>query len=55
MKVTAGFKSTEFWLTVVTVVAMAIWPDMPKESLIAVVGYALSRGMNKWGKAKVVK
>lgn len=49
MKLTAGLKSSEFWVALATGVALALWPDMPTESLYAAVAYVLSRGFSKWG------
>jgi len=49
MKMTPGFKSTEFWVTVISTVVFAAFPDMPPEAFIAVVGYVVSRGLAKFG------
>ena len=48
MKLTAGFKSTEFWLAIVTALALALWPDFPPEALYPVAAYVVSRGLAKF-------
>ena len=49
MSLSKGFKTSEFWVTIITTLVFAVYPDMPPESLIAVVGYVVSRGVSKFG------
>ena len=52
---TAGMKSSEFWMVLVSVVVKWLGPhfgaDFPNEGLLAVIGYAIGRGIAKFGKA----
>lgn len=35
-----SWKTTEFWVTIVYAIANSIFPDMPQEALIAVLGWS---------------
>jgi len=48
VSVSKGFKTSEFWVTIVTTLVFAFWPDMPAEALLATVGYVVSRGLSKF-------
>lgn len=39
----AGWKTSEFWLPIVMVVAKKFFPDIPEESLYAVIAYIVAR------------
>lgn len=47
-----GYKTTEFWLTLLTAVGGFIVPDLPWEAVASVVAYVLSRGLAKHDKKK---
>jgi len=45
-----GYKTTEFWMTVIAVLVKYFFPeDFPAEAFYAVAAYAVSRAMTKWG------
>ena len=48
---TAGMKSSEFWMTIIGALLLAfkqhVLPDLPNESIYAVMAYAVSRGLAK--------
>jgi len=39
----AGFKTSEFWLTLIVSVAKTFFPDIPDEAIFAVIAFVLSR------------
>lgn len=55
-----GFKTREFWLMVFSMIAVTIWPDLPKENFAAIAVWIVGRtgqkafgfqdefGKNKW-------
>lgn len=46
----SGFKTSEFWLTLGTVVAKLFIPDLPDEAIWSTAAYAISRGAAKVAK-----
>lgn len=43
----AGFKTTEFWMTLVAGVLSTVLPDFPTEAALAVLAYVISRTVVK--------
>ena len=39
----AGWKTSEFWVTLGMIVVKQFFPDIPEESLYAVIAYVLAR------------
>jgi len=42
-----GLKTTEFWVTIASVLLKAFVPDFPDEALMATGAYVVSRGVAK--------
>jgi hypothetical protein len=38
-----GWKTSEFWVAILYAILTSIFPDIPKESLVSVVGYIVTR------------
>ena len=45
----AGFKTTEFWMTLAAGVLSTVLPDFPVQAALAVAAYVISRGFAKRG------
>ena len=39
-----GFKTSEFWITLLLIVAKKIYPDIPEEAFYTVIAYIMARG-----------
>jgi len=48
MNIKDGFKTVEFWLVVASTIVASLWPEFPKESFVAILGWAGLRSTQKF-------
>jgi hypothetical protein len=48
MNIKDGFKTVEFWLVMASTILVAFVPDFPKESFMALIGWAGMRSTQKF-------